>query len=60
MAAAASGITISFSKEEVEWLAWVVRDILQTHHCVPPGESACDKILQAEQLLTAVEKVTNG
>jgi hypothetical protein len=50
-------ISISFTREEVDWLAWVVRDVLETHQCVPAGESACDKIINAEGLLKDVEKV---
>ena len=56
---APKGITISFTKEEVAWLAWVVRDVLETHQCVEPGESACDKIIEAEKLLQETEKVLN-
>jgi hypothetical protein len=50
-------ISISFTREEVDWLAWVVRDVLETHQCIPAGESACDKIINAEGLLKDVEKV---
>ena len=52
-----SSITISFTREEVDWLAWVMRDVLATHQCVPAGESACDKLINAEELLKDVEKV---
>jgi hypothetical protein len=50
-------ISISFTREEVDWLAWVVRDVLETHQCVPAGELACDKIINAEGLLKDVEMV---
>jgi len=54
---APSSITISFTREEVDWMAWVIRDVLATHQCVPAGESACDKIIDAEELLQNVDKV---
>jgi hypothetical protein len=53
------GTTISFTKEEIDWLAWVVRDVLAEHQCVSPGESACDKIITAEELLQETAKVLN-
>lgn len=54
-----ASITISFTREEVDWLAWVVKDVLETHQCVPAGEAACDKIIDAEELLQNVDKVLN-
>lgn len=54
-----ASITISFTREEVDWLAWVMKDVLETHQCVPAGESACDKIIDAEELLQNVDKVLN-
>jgi hypothetical protein len=52
------GMTISFTTDEIAWLAWVVRDVLATHQCVPPGESACDKIMEADNLLAQVASIT--
>lgn len=54
-----ASITISFTREEVDWLAWVMKDVLETHQCVPVGEGACDKIIDAEELLKNVDKVIN-
>lgn len=65
-----ASITISFTREEVDWLAWVVKDVMGAgmdkqdakallEYASPEMLSACDKIIDAEELLQNVDKVLN-
>lgn len=51
-----ASITISFTREEVDWLAWVMKDVLAK---LPGCKSApaFEKIIDAEELLQNVDKV---
>jgi hypothetical protein len=52
-----ASISISFTREEVDWLAWVLRSEWVAVLVRPAGASARDKIINAEGLLKDVEKV---
>lgn len=53
-----ASITISFTREEVDWLAWVMKDVLAK---LPGCKSApaFEKIIDADELLQNVDKVLN-
>lgn len=57
MAKQASGITISFTPEEAEWLAWVMEDPLKSYAHTPVSVAAHNKIMQAVAALTSVNSV---
>lgn len=58
-----ASITISFTREEVNWLAWVIKDVMGAEDgallefASPTMLSTCHKIIDAEGLLKNVDKV---
>lgn len=58
-----ASITISFTREEVDWLAWVMKDVMGAEDgellefASPTMLSTCHKIIDAEGLLQNVDKV---
>lgn len=60
-----ASITISFTRTEIDWLAWVMKDVMGAEDgallefASPAMLSTCDKIIDAEGLLKNVDKVLN-
>lgn len=51
-----SGVTISFTKDEVEWLAWVMTEVLGKATHVPPHAAVTKKIQHAAKLAQEFKK----
>lgn len=51
-----SGVTISFTKDEVEWLSWVMTDVLGKATHVPPHAAVAEKIQHATELVQEFKK----
>lgn len=51
-----SGVTISLTKDEVEWLSWVMTEVLGKATHVPPHESVANKIQHAMDLVQEFKK----
>lgn len=51
-----SGVTISFTKDEVEWMSWVMTEVLGKATHVPPHEAVAKKIQQAVELVQEFKK----
>ncbi|NDD52386.1 hypothetical protein EBZ39_00650 [bacterium] len=48
-------ISISFTKEELDWLAWAITDVLAESVMTNPGKKAAEKITTAVDLLKNIE-----
>lgn len=51
-----SGVTISFTKDEVEWLAWVMTEVLGKATHVPPHDEVAKKVQHAMELVQEFKK----
>jgi hypothetical protein len=55
-----SGVTISLTRYETEWLGWVVREVLGDSYrerATPEQLAAMDKILETVKLLKNIDQV---
>jgi hypothetical protein len=52
-------ISIAFKRDEVAWLAWVMRDVMGIFEVLPVGKLVGDKIIEAETLFNLTEEVIN-
>lgn len=50
------GVTISFTKDEIDWLSWVMTDVLGKVTHVPPHERVASKIELAMVTICALER----
>jgi hypothetical protein len=50
----ASGITISFTRDEIEWLSWAMDEVLTSF---TRENTAKNKILSAQELLAITDKI---
>lgn len=55
-----SGITVSFTKDELEWLDWVMTAVLGKATHVPPHVAVSKKISQAVQLIHDINTTMEG
>lgn len=58
-----SGVTVSFTREEAEWLAWVVREVLgdaYRERATAAQREVMDKILATTALLKNIDDVLIG
>jgi len=51
-----SGITISFTADEVEWLSWAMTAVLGKAAQAPPHAAVCKKIQHARELVQEFKK----
>ena len=54
MAPKVDKITISFTKDEVDWLGWVMTEVLGKATHVPPHDDVAKKITNAVSLLKEI------
>jgi hypothetical protein len=50
-----SGVTISFTKHEIDWLGWLMTEVLGKAMHVPAHDDVKEKILKAVELVRATE-----
>jgi hypothetical protein len=53
------GSTISFTTDEIEWLSWVMEDVLGHYAHSPVSSSASNKIATAANMLAALKQAEN-
>ena len=56
--AVAHGVSLSFTTEEISWLAWVMRDVISTLVIDAVGEEARNKLFEADDLLNQIAEIT--